>query len=345
MKNKSSPIFLVIFILLLANPAYAWFSSGPSGYNYRKQMTITGSTAGAQTNYQMQLTVYKGSGTDSGSSVYLNNHCQDDFDDIRFTKSDGTTLLDYWVESYTSGTSATVWVEFDSIPASPATANFYIYYDNASATSGSNGDNTFQFFDDFSGSSVDASKWNSAGSPTVSGGTLLVNAAGEYVKSINTYQYKAFRFRANTPATQFTSGGFHDGINGDGGSYDGTNVVMWVSNNEPASYSRVGDASTYSQNSEGNQSGAYHIFEALWKSAEAKFYVDDTLKRTYTSNVPSNAINFSFWESYSAGDYYIDWAFVRNYVSPEPTWTSWGDESAESKTVISNAIISNAIIQ
>ncbi len=90
-----------------------------SDYGYRKQITITGTTAGAQTNYQMKLTVYKGSGTDSGSNVYLNNHVQDDFDDIRFTKSDGTTQLDYWVESYTSGTSATVWVEFDSIPASP----------------------------------------------------------------------------------------------------------------------------------------------------------------------------------------------------------------------------------
>ena len=113
------------------------------GYDYRKQITIDGSTAGAQTNYQMKLTVYKGSGTDSAGVVYLNNHCRDDFNDIRFTKSDGVTGLDHWRESYTSGTSAVFWIEFDPVPASPGTVNFYIYYDNSSASSASNFDNTF----------------------------------------------------------------------------------------------------------------------------------------------------------------------------------------------------------
>lgn len=50
-------LFLIIFILFFTNPAYAWVS----GYSYRKQMTITGSSAGAQTNYQMKLNVFKGS--------------------------------------------------------------------------------------------------------------------------------------------------------------------------------------------------------------------------------------------------------------------------------------------
>jgi hypothetical protein len=126
--------------------------SGLSGYGYFKQITVTGTAVGAQSNYQMKLTVYKGAGTDSGSSVYLNSHVQDDFDDIRFTNSSGTQL-DYWIESSVSGTSAVVWVEFDSIPASPSTASFYINYGNASATAGSNGGNTFVFFDDFTGSS------------------------------------------------------------------------------------------------------------------------------------------------------------------------------------------------
>ncbi len=74
-----------------------------SGWDYRKQKTITGTTAGAQTNYQMKLTVYNSTGTDTPGNVYLGGNARSDFGDIRFTKSDGATLLDYWIESYTSG--------------------------------------------------------------------------------------------------------------------------------------------------------------------------------------------------------------------------------------------------
>ena len=95
-----------------------------SDWSYRQEFTVQGSSDGALTNYQMKLTVRKGSGTSTGSDVYLNNYCKDDFSDIRFTKSDGTTQLDYWVESYTSS-SAVVWVELDSIPASPSDANLW----------------------------------------------------------------------------------------------------------------------------------------------------------------------------------------------------------------------------
>ncbi len=113
------------------------------GWDYRKQKTITGTTAGPQTNYQMKLTVYKGSGTDSPGVVYLGGNVKDDFSDLRFTRSDGVTLLDYWIESYTSGVSATVWVKVDSIPASPGTTDVYLYYGNPSATGAGSGHNTF----------------------------------------------------------------------------------------------------------------------------------------------------------------------------------------------------------
>jgi hypothetical protein len=76
--------------------------------------------------------------------------CATDFDDIRFTKSDGTTLLDYWIESI-SGTTpnqiATIWIEFDSIGTGDTT--FYMYYGNSGAAAVSNGANTFIVFDDF----------------------------------------------------------------------------------------------------------------------------------------------------------------------------------------------------
>ena len=42
--------------------------------------------------------------------------------DIRFTASDGVTLLPYWIESWNAGSSsASLWVKVPSIPAAGAT--------------------------------------------------------------------------------------------------------------------------------------------------------------------------------------------------------------------------------
>lgn len=73
---------------------------------------------------------------------------QADFDDLRFTSSDGTTLLSHWLETKTDSTSAVVWVKVPSVGGS-STATVYMYYGNASASSASNGSSTFLAFGDF----------------------------------------------------------------------------------------------------------------------------------------------------------------------------------------------------
>jgi len=69
-----------------------------TGWTYRKSHIINGAS-GAGTNYQMRIVAHYGSGTDSGQDVYLNSHSKTDFGDVRFTKSDGVTLLDYYMEN------------------------------------------------------------------------------------------------------------------------------------------------------------------------------------------------------------------------------------------------------
>jgi predicted GH43/DUF377 family glycosyl hydrolase len=104
----------------------AWLS----GYSYCKSITLS-RASGAVTNYQMKLLVGESAGA-TGEDVDCNSHVQIGFHDLRFTKSDGTTLLDYWIESITGTTPnqlATVWIEFDSIGTGATT--FYMYYGNA----------------------------------------------------------------------------------------------------------------------------------------------------------------------------------------------------------------------
>ncbi|RLI87527.1 MAG: hypothetical protein DRP01_01590 [Archaeoglobales archaeon] len=128
-----------------------------SGWQYRKSHEIEGSTAGAVTDYQIGIKVYRSTGTDGTETeslitwgvVYVGTKCREDFGDIRFTADDGETLLDYYMEEYEYGSWAKFWVKIPSIPASPDSVTIYVYYGNSDATYSGSGEDTFQFYEDF----------------------------------------------------------------------------------------------------------------------------------------------------------------------------------------------------
>ena len=183
-------------------------------WNYRKYHPITSSTT--LTGYQVMLKIYYGSGTDSGNTVYLDSKCNTDFSDIRFTNATGTTLP-YWIEAKTDSSYADVWVKVDSITT---TSGFYLFYGNAAATSESSGTNTFIFFDDFLGSSLDTNLWNatlvrtgsSTGTVSVSGGALTINQGADVDGGISLFTNNALasnqvaiRVKVNSRATGDTT--------------------------------------------------------------------------------------------------------------------------------------------
>jgi hypothetical protein len=126
-------------------------SSSPNWYNSswakRKTIAIAGSTVGAQSNYQIKISV-----------PYVAN-MKSDFSDLRFTDSEGQTLISHWLESKTNSVEAIVWVKVPLVPAHPDTATIYMYYGNPSASSNSSGVDTFDFFDTF-GSGGTSGDWN-----------------------------------------------------------------------------------------------------------------------------------------------------------------------------------------
>jgi len=168
-------ITIIIFSASQAAAAGVWPVS-LEDWTYRKQITLN-NTGSDLTNYQLKFTIYRSTGTDSGFTVYLGTKCESDYDDIRFVMENGTDCP-YWIET-SSSSSATVWVKVPSIPA--GTSNIYIYYGNSAATAVSSGDNTFIFFDDFPGSSLNTSKWtilSGNGNIYQSGGKLRMDYTG-----------------------------------------------------------------------------------------------------------------------------------------------------------------------
>jgi hypothetical protein len=116
-----------------------------SGWSYRRAVNLSPATPVA--DYQVLVTLT----TSTMGNPYAN--VKADGSDIRFTGSDEITLQDYWVESWDNTGTSKIWVKVQT----SGTSRIYLYYGNAAASSASDGEATFDFFDDFSG---DLSKWN-----------------------------------------------------------------------------------------------------------------------------------------------------------------------------------------
>jgi len=304
----------------------AWLS----GWQYRKSHVIN-SASGAGTNYQIKIKVHYGSGSDSGEDVYLNGHCKTDFGDIRFTKDDGTTLLDYWMEEKTDSDYAIFWVEIaDDLSSSNVT--IYIYYGKSDATTTSNGDDTFLFFDDFEGTELDTNKWTKTGTGdvTVSGGICQVIGGGGTAEEIDSVTFggsgQPLRFRSRHKYSHYESQCYeHAGLRIDADNYP----AIYSSYSAEKRFASKKDG-TYSYTSYSSDPLVYHDWEIRWKSGSAVLDIDDgTETVTKTDNIPEpNSAYLMYQADKDSSDYiiYIDWCFVAKYVDPEPSHGSWGNE-------------------
>ena len=251
----------------------------------------------------------------------MDSKCQADFDDIRFTNSNGVTQLDYWVESKTDSSYATIWVEVDTIPASPDTVDIYIYYGNDEVTSISNGMNVFpDFFDHFDDETLTG--WTVNKNPVESG--TIVTITGEDAEGIyrDSWVNKRVRFRAN----------IDDAVHNWGGLEPST-----VGANLPGAYFHAISASDFKAVSgEGGLEvtaldtgylGSYQVYTIKSHSAGTKFDINDLEVADHTTNYLTSGQPLLF-QIYSTTStiLIVDWVFVAKYVSPEPVNTSWGSE-------------------
>lgn len=303
-----------------------------AGYNYRKSITIGHSDDGAQTNYQLMLTIHRTAGADSGADVYVGTKCLSNYNDIRFTQSDGDTLLDYWIETSDANT-ATVWIEFNSIPASPGTATFYIYYGNSGASVVSNITDTFIWGDDFSTAWNNPVKWTGdTAKGSVSGGIMTYDSfdvpssiSGNIFSPTSTV---ALRTRASIGSAYRAAIGMADagmtkwGFIFEAGS-DVTPQQLYTYNN--------GNANRLSSNWTRD---AYKIFDIYFRANINNRMLENGVELTsspMTLYLPNDALSAQIYadrasDLYGFGKILVDWILLRNWTLNEPTWDAWGAE-------------------
>lgn len=152
-----------------------WFNDA---WLYRVPVSITNSSGSALSDFQVSITV-------DSDTLATANKVQSDCDDLRFTDST-SNLLPYWIEDAASASEAvtcsaadvTVWVRVPSIPTTGAI--IYMYYGNTNASAASNGKSTFQFFDDFSDSTLNSVTWTATGSTSIATGEISITTGAIY---------------------------------------------------------------------------------------------------------------------------------------------------------------------
>jgi len=311
------------------------YTSWLTGWKYRKAHTIVGSTAGAVTDYQIRITVHYGSGTDSGEHVYLNGKCRTDFGDIRFTESDGVTELPYWIEEKVDGNYAIIWVKVPSIPAYPNGTVIYIYYGNPDATTTSNGDATFLYWNDFEGETV--------GSPpsdmTVKSGswTVVTVDGNKVLKGVVPASGGGGEISLNMAVIPDIA--LHFKYRYGGGSARFGGVPRFVDDNNQVKVGEVygNDCFDIYERVNGTwyrRAGTAFTYGTVWRSVVIKVYgtkcyasVDGvTIQYTNLSITSSKEVRLSVWNTSSATYQYFDTVFVRKFIDPEPSHGSWSSE-------------------
>jgi len=117
---------------------------------YRKAVNLN-NAGSTQTNYQVMVTI-------NTQQMITDTKLQADCDDLRFMTAAGVSLNFAIDPDSTCNTSATdYWVKVDSIAA--GASSIFMYYGNVGASSALNPDGTFEFFDEFTGASLDSNKW------------------------------------------------------------------------------------------------------------------------------------------------------------------------------------------
>jgi len=284
------------------------------GWKSRKKITITNSTT-SQTNYPIMITVNRSAGTDTANTVYLGTSCNSDYSDIRFTNS-ALSLLPYWIEHPNTTSTSNIWVNCDSLPN--GTATFYIYYGKPSATTTESGADTFTFFDDFGGSSIDAAKWTTSGSPSVSNSILsLPTGTNVVVSKIQTFGNNYSARYIFTPS--FGGYGYYTFSNTDSSILTG--IRYYDVNKCDVVTLKSG---TWVTSSKVEHPSAITIGELKRTSAGMDYYVNNSLTPLNTNNT-NIADNIGFRVYVEGGNLgSIDWVIIRPYISSEPTVTTWG---------------------
>ncbi len=317
-----------VLSLSVVNVTTFWLT----GWSYRVPVTIQENSGSSLTDYQVLVSL---------NASFNWSAVNGDGSDIRFTDIFGN-LLSYWIEEWSYGSGAKIWVKVPTIPAG-GTATVYMYYGNSTASSASSGVSTFIYFDHFDSDSSPSYTvweswsnanptfiWNPANSEVA---TDTSNADYFLTANVNLPQSFAVEVRAYTEdddslgaLIRSASGEFYIASmrvsHYDGTGISGTEETLILYSAPPTYYWQATLLSSFGDvvnPSSWQVAGiAYHngYISALYNHAKSGSY--------YVGAITPESPGLSSQANNPPAHY--DWILVRKYIEPEPAVTIGPEE-------------------
>lgn len=285
------------------------------GYRFRRTKVVQ--PPEDATDLQVRFNLWKEEGYDDGPDVYLDTRCNSDLSDIRFTLEGSDAPLPYFIEDPTAE-PAVCMVKVPSLSAE-GTA-LWLYFGNLSAESASDGEATFEFFDDFRS---DLSKWNTAGTPTIIDGKCRINTTYTSILSKSTFGVnRRLRCKRSVTSVDYSYAGLSPST-----STTYNTISCRIGSSSGYVYSYI--ASSYTRKSIGSAyaGGVDHIFE-IYRDAGVRdvFLFDDAAVAANTTNINSTNLSILIATTIGAPTIDVDWVYIAKTVSGEIIYSHEGEE-------------------
>jgi len=322
-------------LILILAPIIALAAFKPAGtkadwwndhWQHRQRVDITNNESSDLTDFQVKITL-------DTATLITDGKMQSNCNDIRIADYNGNELP-FWIEENDPGcnnASTEIWVKIPTIPADGGT--IYLYYGNpsASASPKQNGEQVFDFFDDFNDSSLDTNKWQkvNGGTPAISGGTLTITATTNPGKliAITAPQGDNYILRTRFQATDGINDGERAGagIKTDTSNGGGYNYVFkgFTSLNETRF---LDDNVAWGSSDYGSWSkNTYYTIEIYHDGTNVYGRIDDGSwnSQAWTGRSGYPALNFGSYDATTTWDF----ALVRKTTANEPTVSLASEET------------------
>jgi len=278
-----------------------------SQFTRRKDIKITTTGTSTPASYQVKVT------------IAYEPEMQSLFQDIRFNTKAGV-YIDYWIESKTASTTATVWLELPDAITDGNSDTIWMYYGNAGLSDGGVGADTFIAFDDFStDTSADyTEKYYATWYPM----TYKTVSAGEFHLGFNAAEYGSAVVYGNQVITagsyilrsKFRAVGYEDNI-----PYDRyqSEIGLTTGAVTPTNYGSCSVAADYT-----GWASSIQIPMPDYRGQSTELSGNTISEVTYTLDGSNYYIGFFVQDISStvpSSELWIDFALVRKYIANEPT--------------------------
>jgi len=312
---------LFFSLVLLLCPSISALILNPTDWRYFRPVSLAGS--GNPGSYQVAVLL-------DTHSLISAGKMRPDCGDARFTDSDKVSILPYWLESGCDTQAAVFWVK---VPLSTFPKTIYVYYGRQSASSQSSGDDTFEFFDGFSGNSLDSSKWDSSNCATVSNSLLHLSKQGSGDCTLIK--------KGSIPG----SGVLHlkcrrgQGESGEGPAFwtlydDDFGAFFQGADHSTNKWGFINYQSQGAWEHDGNIDLNEHVYRISYSEGTIYYcYIDSTLLASGENYKPDPmSILLSAGEQGEKSDSYFDYFFITKFASPEPTYSLGPEENTQVTT-------------